>query len=146
MDRDSRARASCPGRALALSVLLDTNVVVRHLTGVPEAQARRATELLQSSPHLRLEDLIVAETVYVLRSVYRVSREDVAVLLRTVLAYPAISVRSSEDLLRALDLFEIEGLDFAEAYLIAVAEVSGFSVASFDRSLDRVETVTRIEP
>jgi hypothetical protein len=46
----------------------------------------------------------------------------------------------------ALELYELERIDFAEAYLVASAEASGAgAIASFDRSIDRVSTVQRIE-
>jgi predicted nucleic acid-binding protein len=48
---------------------------------------------------------------------------------------------------RALELYELERIDFAEAYRVARAEASGFgAIASFDRSIDRVSTVQRVEP
>jgi predicted nucleic acid-binding protein len=38
-------------------------------------------------------------------------------------------------------------LDFAEAYLVAVAEATAVAaIVSFDRSLDRVRRISRIEP
>lgn len=50
-------------------------------------------------------------------------------------------------LLRALEVYETDRLDFAEAYLVAQAERSGIGViASFDRAIDRVTTVRRLEP
>jgi hypothetical protein len=50
-------------------------------------------------------------------------------------------------LLRAVEVYEIERIDFAEAYLVACAESTGVErVASFDRSLDRVHTVERVAP
>jgi predicted nucleic acid-binding protein len=49
--------------------------------------------------------------------------------------------------LRAVEAYETERLDFAEAYLVACAESTGVNkVASFDRSLDRITTIERIEP
>jgi predicted nucleic acid-binding protein len=40
----------------------------------------------------------------------------------------------------------VQRLDFAEAYLVASAETTGLGVvASFDRAIDRVPTVRRIE-
>jgi predicted nucleic acid-binding protein len=52
-----------------------------------------------------------------------------------------------ELLLRALEVYERDRLDFAEAYLVAQAEASGVTeILSFDRSIDRVESVTRREP
>ncbi|MDP8942673.1 MAG: hypothetical protein M3N16_00905 [Actinomycetota bacterium] len=50
-------------------------------------------------------------------------------------------------LLRALELYEQERLHFAEAYLVASAEINGDgAVASFDRAIDRIPSVTRIAP
>jgi predicted nucleic acid-binding protein len=50
-------------------------------------------------------------------------------------------------LLRALAIYELDGLDFAEAHLAAQAEATGVrEILSFDRSIDRLATVTRREP
>lgn len=130
-----------------MSAFLDTNVLIRHLTGDPPAQARRASAFLAAADELLLPDLIVAEVVYVLESFYEVERPQVAELVRAVIGFPAIAVVDVPMLLRALEVYELERIDFAEAYLVASAEASGVAViASFDRSIDRVSTVRRIEP
>jgi predicted nucleic acid-binding protein len=127
-------------------VLLDTNVVVRHLTGQPAGQARRATAFLREAGHLDLPDLIVAELVYVLESVYERPRPEVAALVRSVLAFPPVQTSDELLLLRAVELYETRRVDFAEAYLAALAERGDRQVASFDRGLDRVPTIERVEP
>ena len=130
-----------------MSAFLDTNVLIRHLTGDPPAQARRASAFLAAADELLLPDLIVAEVVYVLESFYEVDRARVAELVRAVIGFPAIVVVDVPLLLRALEVYELERIDFAEAYLVASAEASGVgAIASFDRSIDRVSTVQRIEP
>jgi predicted nucleic acid-binding protein len=130
-----------------LTAFVDTNVLIRHLTGDPPALARRASNFLAEANELLLTDLVVAELVYVLESFYEVERTRVAELLRSVLAFPAIVVLDALLLLRALEVYEVDRLDFADAYLIATAETSGVSaIASFDRSIDRVGTVRRVEP
>jgi predicted nucleic-acid-binding protein len=89
----------------------------------------------------------VAECVYVLESFYEVERERIAELMRAAIALPAIKTIDRGSLLRALELYERDRLDFAEAYLVAQAEASGVAeILSFDRSIDRVESVTRREP
>lgn len=126
---------------------VDTNVLVRHLTGDPPAMVRRATRFLATADELLLVDLIVAELTYVLESVYERPRDEVAATLRALLSLPAVRVVDSQLLHRTVELYEFERLDFAEAYLVACAERSGVgSVASFDRSIDRVGTVRCIEP
>ncbi|MBM3664513.1 MAG: type II toxin-antitoxin system VapC family toxin [Actinobacteria bacterium] len=66
--------ASAPGRGAPLTAFIDTNVIIRHLTGDPPAVARRATAALASDEPLLLCDVVLAECVYVLASVYEVPR------------------------------------------------------------------------
>lgn len=130
-----------------MSAFLDTNVLVRHLTGDPPGQARRATSFLARAEELLLADLIVEEVVYVLESFYEVERQRVAELVRAIIAFPTIVVIDEPLLLRALEVYELERLDFAEAYLVANAEASGVgAIASFDRDIDRLTTVRRVDP
>jgi len=130
-----------------LTPFVDTNIIIRHLTGDPPDLAARATAFLAASDELLLADLIVAETVYVLESFYEVPRTEVADLIRAVLAFPAMRTLDPALLLRSVEIYETYGVDFAEAYLAACAESAGVAqVASFDRALDRVPSITRIEP
>ena len=130
-----------------MRAFVDTNVIVRHLTGDPPAQARRATSLLRGRHELLLTDLVLAELVYVLESYYERPRGEVAIMARSLLALRSIVAIDDLLLLRAIELYESERLDFAEAYLVAAAETSGVgAVASFDRRIDRARTIRRIEP
>jgi predicted nucleic acid-binding protein len=130
-----------------VSAFLDTNVLVRHLTGDPPAQVTKATRVLQAGEELLLADLILAELAYVLESFYETPRHQVAETLRAVLAYPSGRIVDPALLQRAVEVYEVHRLDFADAYLVASAERSGVEqILSFDRAIDRVGTVRRIEP
>lgn len=130
-----------------MRAFLDTNVLIRHLTGDPPDMAERATAALSSAEQLLLTDLVLAECVYVLESFYEVERTQVAELMRAAIALPSIEVIDVSLLLRALEVYEIDRLDFAEAYLVASAELTGVgAILSFDRSIDRVQTTSRLEP
>jgi predicted nucleic-acid-binding protein len=100
-----------------------------------------------NAPELYLVDLILAETVYVLESFYETPRTQIATTIRSVVALDSIVVVDRDVLLRALEVYEIDRLDFAEAYLVACAESTGIGrVATFDGTVDRVKTVERVEP
>ncbi|MEJ7722489.1 MAG: PIN domain-containing protein [Ilumatobacteraceae bacterium] len=130
-----------------MSAFVDTNVLVRHLTGDPADLAARATAYLGSERDLLLTDLVAAETVYVLESFYEAPRDEVAQALRSLVAFDSIVCVDPALLLRAIEVYETDRIDFAEAYLVACAESTGVGrVASFDRSIDRVDTIERIEP
>jgi predicted nucleic acid-binding protein len=121
--------------------------LVRHLTGDPPEMARRATALFASGERLLLADLILADCVYVLESFYGVPRVRVAALMRSALSLPTIETVDPMSLLRALEVYELGRLDFAEAYLVAQAEATGVgTIVSFDRSIDRIASVARLEP
>lgn len=109
--------------------------------------AARATQALANGERLLLADLVLAGCVYVLESFYEVERVRIAEMMRAALALRSVAVVDAAMLLRALEVYEVERLDFAEAYLIAVAEATGVgAVMSFDRGIDRIATVSRIEP
>jgi predicted nucleic-acid-binding protein len=130
-----------------LTAFLDTNVLIRHLTGDPPQMASRATAALASEEHLLLTDLVLAECVYVLESFYEVQRARVAQLMRSAIALPSIQTIDPASLLRALEVYEVDRLDFAEAYLVAQAETTGVKdILSFDRSIDKIQTINRREP
>ena len=130
-----------------MSAFVDTDVLIRHLTGDPVEMATRATSYLRTETELLVTDLVVAETIYVLESFYETPREQAAVALRSLIALASVETVDSALLLRALEVYEIDRIDFAEAYLVASAESTGVNrIASFDRSIDRVRTVERVEP
>ncbi len=130
-----------------MSAFIDTNILVRHLTGDPPELAARATAYLASATELLLADLIVAETTYVLESFYKVPRGQVADAMRSLIAFRSIVTVDPALLLRAIEVYELDRIDFAEAYLVACAETTGVNqVASFDQSIDRVTTIERVEP
>lgn len=130
-----------------MTAFVDTNVLVRHLTGDPPAMARRATQFLSEASELLLTDLVAAETIYVLESFYEAPRDQIAEAMRSLLAFDAIVVVDAALLLRAIEIYEVDRLDFAESYVVACAESTGVgAIASFDKSTDRVDTVERVEP
>lgn len=147
MGRRPAHHASGARGAPALTAFVDTNVLIRHLTGDPPDLARRATAFLASDERLLLADLALAECVFVLESFYEVERAQVAALMRAAIALPSIETVQPASLLRALEVYEVDRLDFAEAYLVAQAETTGVGViVSFDRTVDRVDSIARREP
>jgi predicted nucleic acid-binding protein len=127
-----------------VSAFVDANVLVRHLVGDPPTTAARATKYLRKEKSLLVADLIFAETIYVLESVYEVTRARIREAMQALILMESVNVVDAPLLLRSL---ELDRLDFAESYLIALSESTGVkAVASFDRSIDRISSIKRIEP
>ncbi|MDZ7678215.1 MAG: type II toxin-antitoxin system VapC family toxin [Acidimicrobiales bacterium] len=130
-----------------MTAFVDTNVLVRHLTGDPPRLASRATAYLGAGELLLVPDLIIAETVYVLESFYEVPRPVIAEAIRSLVAFESVICVDPALVLRTVELYEVDRMDFADAYLVANAETTGVGrVASFDRDLDRIGGIERVEP
>ena len=56
---------------------LDTNMVVRYITGMPSEMATRAAQVIDHLDNLWVTPVVVAETAHVLMSVYQVPRVEV---------------------------------------------------------------------
>lgn len=130
-----------------MTAFIDTNVLIRHLTGDPPEMAAKASSFLESESNLLLVDLVVAETVYVLESFYEAPRAKICGAIRSLLSFGSIVCIDPSLLLRAVEIYEIDRLDFADAYLVASAESTGVRrVASFDKAIGRMKTIERVEP
>jgi predicted nucleic-acid-binding protein len=107
--------------------------------------AARATAALAEERQLLLTDLVLAECVYVLESFYEVERQRVAELMRSTIAFPPIETVDTPAP-SARDL-RTRPPRLRRAYLICQAEATGVGkIVSFDRSIDRITTITRREP
>lgn len=58
-----------------MTAFLDTSMVVRYLTGDPPEMAAQAAAIIDSDLELEVTDVVLAETGYVLSSVYRIPRD-----------------------------------------------------------------------
>ena len=109
---------------------IDTNLIVRYLTGDHPKQSPRARTLIDGQP-VFAPVTVMLEAEWVLRSTYDHRPADVARALRAFAGLPTVTVEDASVIAAALDLAE-NGMDFADAlHLGRSAHCEGF--ATFDR-------------
>ncbi len=109
---------------------VDTNVVVRYLTGDDPDQAARARAAIGAGD-IFVSTTVLLESAWVLRSVYGFAGKKVAVALRAFLGLPGVTVESPVLLAEALARTE-NGMDLADAlHLGAAAHCE--TMRTFDR-------------
>lgn len=113
-------------------LVVDTNVVVRYLTGDDPKQAHKAERLVREND-IRLLSTVALETEWVLRSLYEYPRERVHAGLSAFAGLPGVTVDDHERLARALDWFA-QDMDFADAMHLSDCD-EGEALATFDRKL-----------
>ena len=95
---------------------------------------------------LVVNDVALAEAVWVLTSFYKRERAAVAEVLGGVLRLPGVRAPHTGALLDALRRFGEGNADFFDGYLAATAVARGWRVASFDRGVLRFPDVEAWEP
>jgi predicted nucleic-acid-binding protein len=124
-------------------LVLDTNVLVRIFAADDEDQTHRAIRLVESAGKkgeaLLVPDLVLAETLWVLGSVRRLSRADLAAVAFSLLGDGRFHFENKERLVEAVGLYSEQAVDFTEAYAAATAlELKARGVASFDQDLKKL--------
>ena len=131
-------------------LLLDTNVIVRFLTGDHPAHSLRSRSLFARAAAgdvtLLVTDLALAETVWVLQSFYKLDCGAIAAALKDLIESTGIEVENKAVLLSALRNFAQTNVDFVDAYHAAIAAAESIAIASFDRDFDQFAGVKRVEP
>jgi len=130
--------------------LIDTNVLLRFLSGQPVSLAEAARRLFEAAAAgeatLEVSPVIVAETLYTLISFYEVERRVAAGKVLALLRRRGVKVRDADPVFGALDRLHSANVGFADAFLAAGAAGEGIPVASFDRDFDKFKDVKRFEP
>lgn len=94
---------------------------------------------------LVVTDLALAETVWVLQSVYSLDRDSITAGLKDLIESTGIEVQNKAILLSAPRNFAQTDVDFVDPYHAAVATAESLGIASFDRDFDQFAGVKRIE-
>jgi predicted nucleic acid-binding protein len=111
-------------------IAIDTNVVVRYLTGDHPEQSPRARDLIDGN-EVFVPVTVILETAWVLRSAYDFGITDLVRALRAFGGLPSVTIEDAEIVAEALDRTE-QGLDLADALHLGRARHCDF-LASFDR-------------
>lgn len=119
---------------------LDANLIVRTLLNDDEAQVAVVTRILTDA-HARGVRLFVPLTVllevaWVVRKVARLSRRDLAEIMRELVTANDLEVEHGERFLRALDRFEVGHADLADyIHLESALDRDCRGMFTFDRAL-----------
>ena len=109
---------------------IDTDILVRYLTGDDPEQAARARAAVDAGP-VFASTTVLLESEWVLRSVYGFAGREMAAALRGFAGLPGVSVENPALLAEALVRTE-GGMDFADALHLGAA-AGCEAMLTFDR-------------
>lgn len=123
---------------------VDTNVLVRLLTRDDGAQTAAAERFIARGawvPHLTL-----AETTWVLASVYDRGSREIASAVEMLLEHEHLTLQDADVVAAALDQYRRRpNLSFSDCLVLEIARKAGhLPLGTFDRSLGRLDGAERL--
>ncbi len=119
-------------------VWVDANVLLRFLTGEPKEMHDRSVELMarveRGEVKLRVSQLVVAEVIWVLKSFYKRSMEEITGVVVSLLSAPGIEAEDRQTMIRAVELAREKNVDFIDAHLALRAAGNQEEVCTFDKT------------
>ena len=115
-------------------IRVDTNYIIRYLLNDNIEMANIAEEIL-TTKSVFISNEILAEVVYVLLGVYKISKSDIANQLLELIAFDNISVSNIKVIKQSLEIFKSKNLDFVDCLLCAYSKQD--DIVTFDKKLQK---------
>lgn len=112
-------------------ISIDSNILVRLLTGDDKEQAARAKRLFLDE-HIYITKTVILETEWVLRYAYAFSVGAIAGSFVKLLGQQNVTIEDALHIAQAINLLQ-KGLDFADALHLVCSQ--NYPFATFDKKL-----------
>ena len=124
---------------------VDTNVLVRLVVRDNADQLRKAEEFVARGAWV--SHLVLAETLWVLDSVFDLSREQVATAVSMLLNHRELTLQDADAVTAALDSYRNQRVvGFSDCLKLEIARKAGhLPIATFDRDFARLDDVQRLQ-
>ena len=113
---------------------IDTNYIVRYLVNDDIKMADIAEEIL-TTKRVFVSNEILAEVIYVLFGVYKISKVDISNQLLELINFNNISVSNYEVIKEAFEIFKTKNLDFVDCLLCSYSNKD--KIITFDKKLNK---------
>ena len=123
---------------------VDTNILVRLITGGDPKQLRLAEDFVQKGAWV--PQLAVAEAAWVLASIYEKTAPEIATAIEMLLNHEHLTIENSEVVSLALDNFRAKRIvGFSDCLLLEIARKAGhLPIGTFDRDLGKLDGAQRL--
>lgn len=125
-----------------MTQIIDTNVLVRFLTKDHSSLSLRAKKIFEMAQSgktkIYLDEVVLAETVWVLLSRYHYPKGEICQYLINILSNSWIANPRKVVLLQALTLYSEKNLSFVDCWLHSLANETGYPLATFDQRLKKL--------
>jgi predicted nucleic-acid-binding protein len=123
---------------------VDTNILVRLFTGDDERQVALAEQYIEHGAWI--SHVALAETMWVLRSIFRLDHDEIATAIEMLLHEMTVTVHDADVVEAALHHYRRRpSLGFTDCLLLEIARNAGhLPLGTFDRDLSQLPGAERL--
>lgn len=123
---------------------LDTNIIVRFLVSDDELQTQKVFEIFKNAEleknHLFIPLLVVIEVIWVLESVYEISRNEIINAIKNLSLLPFIKIEKNDAIQNFLRNAELTNFDLSDLLIAYSAKNEKCeNILTFDKKASRHE-------
>lgn len=122
--------------------LIDANVLIRFLLHDHVTLSPKARGIIQKAEQgeisIYLDEVVVAEVVWVLSSFYKMNHSVIGERLITLVAQPWVANRRKKLILASLETYRTTAFDYIDSWLVVVSHHSRMPLVTFDTGLARL--------
>ena len=121
---------------------VDTDLLVRSIVRDDPAQVEKAEAFIASGAWV--SQLVLAETIWVLDSVYGLNRAHIATVVGMLVEHDRLTLEGADTVRRALAAFERDrSVGFNDCLIVETARKAGhLPVGTFDKAMSRIDGAT----
>lgn len=124
------------------TIFIDTNILIRFLRADHPQLSRHAKEIFEKAEtgkiKIYLDELIVAETVWLLSSFYKLKKEEIARRMQDLISQDWIINPRKKIILEALSLFSKAALAYIDCWIIMASRDLKLKLKTFDKKLKKL--------
>ena len=121
-------------------IAIDTNILVRVLVNDPQAdtQCQLARQLLKTNNAIWVCRIVLVETVWVLQSTYKFSKDQIIGVLEKLIAHPNIHLEDAANLDNVLTLYSASNAGFSDCLILDNAQLKNTLLYTFVSKLSKL--------
>ncbi len=121
--------------------LIDTNIIIRFITWTDKSWFEASKSIFEQieagSITVIINDVIIAESLYVLEWFYKYERKSSAIILKDMLLLDGVVNPDKLSLIQALQLYMDTSMDFTDCLLIAISNILHYEVITLDKQVQK---------
>jgi len=126
-----------------ITYLVDANVVIRYLLPEKTTLHKKAVEYFTKAQNKQLklfiDDVTLAEIIWVLKSVYLQKSKEISALLYPIIEHDGIVLNNKKIIVRTLKFFATHNLSYIDCYLYCLSKAKNIPLATFDTKLTKLK-------